>query len=93
LATAREKALDVLRQVDEGIDPASRRRSPDMKVEAICREFIRLHAQPRNKSWREAERVLERELIATFGQRDTRDIKRWDVLEIMDAAIAAHLIA
>jgi integrase len=59
-----------------------------MKVEAICREFIRLHAQPRNKSWREAERVLERELIATFGQRDIRDIKRWDVLEIMDAAIA-----
>jgi integrase len=88
LATAREKAIDVLRQVDEGIDPTKRRRSSDMKVEAICREFIRLHAQPRNKSWREAERVLERELIATFGQRDIRDIKRWDVLEIMDAAIA-----
>lgn len=88
LATAREKAIDVLRQVDEGTDPTKRRRSSDMKVEAICREFIRLHAQPRNKSWREAERVLERELIATFGQRDIRDIKRWDVLEIMDAAIA-----
>jgi integrase len=88
LATAREKAIDVLRQVDEGIDPTKRRRSSDMKVEAICREFIRLHAQPRNKSFREAERVLKRELIATFGQRDIRDIKRWDVLEIMDAAIA-----
>jgi integrase len=88
LATAREKAIDVLRQVDEGIDPTKRRRSADMKVVAICREFIRLHAQPRNKSWREAERILERELVATFGQRDIRDIKRWDVLEIMDAAIA-----
>jgi len=59
-----------------------------MKVEAVCREFIRLHAQPRNKSWREAERILEREFINTFGQRDIREIKRWDVLEIMDAAIA-----
>lgn len=88
LATAREKAIDVLRQVDEGIDPTRRRRSSDMKVEAVCREFIRLHAQPRNKSWREAERILERELIAIFGQRDIRDIKRWDVLEIMDAAVA-----
>lgn len=88
LATAREKAIDVLRQVDEGIDPTKRRRSPDMKVEAVCREFIRLHAQPRNKSWREAERVLERELISTFGQCDIREVKRWDVLEIMDAAIA-----
>lgn len=88
LATAREKAIDALRQVDEGVDPTKRRRSPDMKVEAVCREFIRLHAQPRNKSWREAERILERELITTFGQSDIRDIKRWDVLEIMDAAVA-----
>lgn len=88
LATAREKANDWLRQVDEGIDPTKRRRSPDMKVESVCREFIRLHAQARNKSWREAERILEREFVGTFGQRDIREIKRFDVLEIMDAAVA-----
>jgi len=88
LATAREKAMDILRQVDEGIDPTKRRRSPDMKVESVCREFIRLHAQARNKSWREAERILEREFVGTFGQRDIREIKRFDVLEIMDAAVA-----
>ena len=29
-----------------------------MTVEAVCGEFIRLHAQARNKSWREAERIL-----------------------------------
>lgn len=88
LATAREKAIDILRQVDEGIDPTKRRRTANMKVENICREFIRLHAQPRNKSWREAERILEREFITTFGQRDIREIKRFDVLEMMDAALA-----
>ena len=88
LATAREKAIDILRQVDEGIDPTKRRRTADMKAECICREFIRLHAQPRNKSWREADRILEREFIAPFGQRDIREIKRFDVLEMMDAALA-----
>lgn len=88
LATAREKAMDILRQVDEGIDPTKRRRTPNMKVEAVCGEFIRLHAQARNKSWREAERILEREFVGTFGQRDIREIKRYDVLEIMDAAVA-----
>jgi integrase len=88
LATAREKAIDIFRQVDEGIDPTKRRRTANMKVEGICREFIRLHAQPRNKSWREAERILEREFITTFGQRDIREIKRFDVLEMMDAALA-----
>lgn len=88
LATAREKANDWLRQADEGIDPSKRKRSSNMKVEAVCREFVRLHAQARNKSWREAERILDREFVGTFGQRDIRDIKRFDVLEIMDAAVA-----
>ncbi|WP_158246602.1 site-specific integrase [Erythrobacter sp. SAORIC-644] len=88
LATAREKANDWLRQADEGIDPSKRKRSSNMKVEAVCREFVRLHAQARNKSWRESERILEREFIETFGQRDIREIKRFDVLEILDAAVA-----
>ena len=88
LATARDKAIEILRQVDEGIDPSKRRRDPDTKVEAVCREFVRLHAMAQNKSWREAERILEREFVSTFAQRDIRDIKRWDVLELMDAAIA-----
>lgn len=88
LATAREKAIELLRQVDEGIDPTKRRRSPNMTVEAVCRQFITLHAKARNRSWREAERILEREFIAQFGERDIRQIKRYDVLEILDAAVA-----
>lgn len=86
LATAREKANALLQQVDEGIDPTKRRRTTDMRVENVCHEFIRLHAQPRNKSWREAERILEREFISQYAQCDIREIKRWHVLEIMDAA-------
>ena len=88
LATAREKAIDILRQVDEGIDPTKRRRTADLKVESVCRDFIRLHAQPRNKSWREAERILEREFITTFGQRDIREIKDLTCSKLMDAALA-----
>lgn len=87
LATAREKALDALRQVDEGADPTRRRRSTSTRVETVCEEFVRLHAKARNKSWRETERVLERELVPVFGQRDIRDLKRFDILEIMDAAV------
>jgi len=79
LATAREKAIDVFRQVDEGMDPTKRRRSVDMKVETVCAEFIRLHAQARNKSWLEAERILNREFVSTFGQRDIRDIRAFSI--------------
>lgn len=88
LATAREKVIAALQQVDEGLDPTRRRRSLDMRVEAVCREFVSLHARPRNRCWRETERILEREFVNAFGQCDIREIKRWHVLELMDAAIA-----
>lgn len=87
LTKAREKALDALRQVDEGIDPAGRRRQPGLIVEAVVADFIRQYAKPRNRNWRETERTLTRELVGLFGQRDIRTIIRPHILEIIDAAI------
>lgn len=87
LAEARNKALEALRMVDDGIDPAARRRTLGITVEAICGDFIRQYARPRNRSWKEAERILGREFVAVHGQRDIRDIKRHDILEMMDGAI------
>lgn len=88
LAEARAKAMAALRQVDDGIDPQSRRRQPDLHVEAICRSFIEQYAKPRNRNWRETERVLERELIPRCGHMEIGEIHRADVLEALDAAIA-----
>ncbi len=87
LAHARDKALEGLRLVDEGIDPAARRRQLSMRVETICEDFIRQYAKPRNSSWRETERILQREFVAAHGQRDIREIRRCDILEMMDGAI------
>ncbi len=87
LAQAREKAIEALRIVDEGIDPAARRRQLGARVEQVCEDFIRQYARPRNRSWKEAERILKREFVAVHGQRDIRDVKRADILELMDGAI------
>ena len=67
LETAREKANDWLRQADERIGPTKRKRSSNMKVEAVCREFVRLHAQARNKNWRESERISNASSSARSG--------------------------
>jgi integrase len=88
LAEARAKAMAALRQVDDGVDPQSRRRQPDLQVEAICRAFVEQYAKPRNRNWREVERVLEREFIPRCGQMEIGEIHRADVLEVLDAAIA-----
>lgn len=87
LGEAREQAMAALRQVDDGIDPHARRRQLNLRVEAVCEDFIRQYAKPRNRSWREAERILNREFAAMHGQRDIRQVTRADVLEMMDRAI------
>lgn len=87
LVQARDRAIEALRFVDEGTDPAARRRQLGSRVEQICEDFIRQYARPRNRSWKEAERILKREFVAVHGQRDIRDVKRADILELMDGAI------
>lgn len=86
LAKAREKAVDILRLVDEGMDPLAQRRRVIASVEDGVKDFIRSYAKPRNKSWREAERTLNREMVTAYGARDVRSITKADVLDIVDAA-------
>lgn len=88
LAEARNKAIEVLRLVDEGIDPATTRRQLDMRVCEVCAQFIEQYAKPRNRSYREAERILQREFVSAYGEMDIRKIKRCDLLALMDAANA-----
>ncbi len=87
LAKAREKAMDILRLIEEGVDPTQQRRRSITSVEEAVADFIRSYAKPRNKSYREAERILNRELVTVFGERDIRSIDKADILDIVDAAI------
>lgn len=87
LAEARDRTKEAMRHIDEGSDPAKRRRQPEFRVEAVVTEFIQRYARPRNRKWMESERILWRELVAVFGQRDIREIKREHVLEILDGAV------
>lgn len=88
LAEARDRVRAALRQVDDGVDPQNRRRDSDLRVEAVCHAFIEQYAKPRNRNWRETERMLEREFIPRYGQMEIGELHRADVLELMDAAVA-----
>jgi integrase len=87
LAQAREKALEALRQVDVGIDPAARRRQLGMRVRDVCEDYIRHYARPRNRSWKETERILDREFVTVHGEQDVRHVTRADIIALMDRAI------
>lgn len=87
LGEARDKARAAFREVLEGVDPQAVRRRKDMTLREGVDAFIEQYAKPRNKAWRESERVLKRELVTRFGERDLTMMTRADILEAADAAI------
>lgn len=88
LAEARDKARAAYREILEGVDPQAVRRRQHMNLREGVDAFIEQYAKPRNRSWRETERVLTRELVTRFGERDLTLMTRADILEAADAAIA-----
>ncbi len=66
LSEARELAREALKKVARGVDPAEDRKSSRAKLAATptvkeaAREFIEHYAKPRNRSWRETQRIFER---------------------------------
>jgi hypothetical protein len=75
LSEAREMAREALRKVARGIDPAEDRKSTQAKiaatptVEEAAREFIAQYVKPRNRSWRETERIFNHYVLPRWGER------------------------
>lgn len=88
LAEARDKARAAFREVLGGADPQAVRRRKNMNLREGMGAFIEQYAKPRNRAWRETERVLTRELVTRFGERDLTLMTRAGILEAADAAIA-----
>lgn len=88
LSEARKKAFQNLSEVAKGNDPASEkkdRNSDKFQFAAIVDEFIELYAKPRNRSWRETERILKRDFVSRWAKRDIREIGKADLTKILDA--------
>jgi integrase len=80
LLDAREQARNALQRVQAGGDPAldkriERRRAAEGKdnFEAVARLFIERHQRPKNRSWREAARLLG--IVPDPEKRDSDDPK------------------
>jgi len=86
---AREEAEEIIRMVDKGIDPHRRkvdqqRKQTETDFEHVVREFIEKYAKPRNRSWREVERLFNHDIIPAFKGRSLLDITRADIITLLD---------
>jgi integrase len=94
LKAARELAREALRKVAGGGDPAGEkkaaRRAPASAhddIAHVAKTFLDRYAKPncREASWRETERILNREVIPAWAGRRLSSITRPEVHALLDA--------
>lgn len=79
---------------ERGIDPADvaveKRRDEQgaLTVSGLVEEYLERYARPNKKSWRDDERYLRAELSARYGKRKAADLKRRDIIGIIDRIVA-----
>ena len=88
LADAREMALDVLREVNRGEDPAEKRYQGKKAAtfKKIADYYIERHALPNKSpsSIKEDTRIINTYLLPVWGRRKFESITRSDVIQLLD---------
>lgn len=87
---AHAKARQVL---DKGQDPGKNeqdkkeesQRSPSIRK--LVDEYIEKYAKPRKRSWKEDERILNKDVVSRWGKRKARDITRRDIILLLDEIV------
>ncbi|MBN8929906.1 MAG: tyrosine-type recombinase/integrase [Rhodospirillales bacterium] len=85
LEDARDRAREILGQVERGVDPEAETReaTAPLVTEAIA-EFIMRYAKVRNRDWRTTERLLQRHVGTRWPDRRVQTIRRTDILKMLD---------
>ena len=79
--------------LEQGNDPATveqdakeeSRRSPSIK--RLAAEYISKYAKPRKRSWKEDERILNKDVVPRWGKRKAQDITRRDIILLLDEIV------
>jgi integrase len=56
-------------------------------VTDLAEQYIARHAKPHKRSWRADERLLHKEVLPHWGRRKAYDIKRADVIALLDGIV------
>lgn len=95
LAEAREAAMAVLSEVRSGSDPVAKKPEPATTLTTVAdlvEDFIFRHVERHNKpsTVRGTSRILRKDIVGAWGQRDARDIARADVAELIEGIAEAR---
>lgn len=86
---AREKALSCLARLADKVDPLEerRRKNSDRTVKGAFGEFLERYAKIRNRSWKETQRIFEKDVLPTLGKSFVQDITRQEIVSLLDELV------
>lgn len=83
-AQARDKALAMLAAIKAGSDPLDERSTPGrLAVAHVVVEWLK-RDQAKNRSLKEVERVMNHDVLPTWGKRPIDEIRKRDVIALID---------
>ncbi len=89
LADARQRAKTVLYEVAGGGDPHAEKQA-ERKAETfeeLAEEYLRLHSRAKKRSWKEDQRILDRDLLPMWKGLKAHDIRKRDVILVLDRIV------
>jgi integrase len=84
LSDARERATEVMLAVIKGQDPATKSKKAGQPTFAqLAARYVDEHAKRKNKSWKQAEYLIRRHVLPSWGDLNAEAIKRSDVRALL----------
>jgi integrase len=94
LADARGQAAAELHEVQLGNDPADakqERRQADT-FDDLALLYLERHAKPNKRTWQRDEWIINREILPVWRSRKAADVKRKDVLALLDKIVERDVL-
>ena len=85
LAEARRLAAELMLEIIRGKDPVAERRAArdTQTFAALASRYLEEHAKKKNKSWRQADKLVRRYLLPPWGDLSANTITRSDVRAVI----------
>ena len=86
LSKAHEKVSELVLKIAQGLDPAYERDAYKSAVSFadLCEKYLSTHAQQKKDGGQEDKRIIEADLLPTWGNHKACDIQRRDVIALLD---------
>ena len=90
LAEAHAKQAEAEKKLEAGIDPGAeqlslqeaQRLAPTVAI--LAYEYLERHAKPNKRSWREDNRILQKDILPHWQHKKAKDIKRREVISLLE---------